>query len=118
MKVACLIALTAALTAALTTGCTTPRQMHANLSGDARLDFEVNGCLVDKARLTVPKSQEKKGRHWMLVKDKDGNTVARYVIDCQPDGSGSPTNCLTWRDFLSQEGFACNKFHSFEIRHY
>ena len=108
----------AVLTAALIAGCTNPKQMHANLSGDARLDFEVNGCLVDKARLTSPKSQEKKGRHWMLVKDKDGNTVARYVIDCQPDNSGSPMMCLTWQDFLSREGFACSKFHSFEIRHY
>ncbi len=111
-------ALLVVLIAAMMAGCATSKQMHANLSGDARLDFEVNGCLVDKARLTAPKGQEKKGRYWMLVKDRDGNTVARYVIDCQPDGSGSPMNCLTWRDFLSQEGFACNKFYSFQIRHY
>lgn len=106
------------LTVAMMTGCTASKQMHANLPGDARLDFEVDGCLVDKAQLTAPKGREKKDRHWMLVRDRDGNTVARYVIDCRSDGSGSPTKCLTWRDFLSQEGFACSKFHSFEIRHY
>ncbi len=111
-------ALMVVLTAAMMAGCTTSKMMHASLPGGARLDFEVDGCSVNQARLTASKSQEKKGRHWMLVKDKDGNTVARYVLDCQPDGSGGPMKCLTWRDFLSQEGFACSKFHSFEIRHY
>ena len=56
-------ALLVVLIAAMMAGCATSKQMHANLSGDARLDFEVNGCLVDKARLTAPKGQEKKGRH-------------------------------------------------------